>query len=135
MKKNLAVISEYEKSGKKDPEFLALTFGNLLGEIFVYDEASFFRNDLFLLGCSLGKFIYLLDGWDDRKKDRKRGNYNPFKETVTVEEVKSMLLDAASTAGESARRLPLDEYNTIIDNILYSGMWTKFREERKGGKE
>jgi hypothetical protein len=46
-----------------------------------------------------------------------------------------MLLDAASGAGESAGRLPLDEYNTIIDNILYSGMWTKFREERKGGKE
>lgn len=135
VRKNLAVITEYEKTEKKNPEFLALTFGNLLGEIFVYDETSFFRNDLFLLGCSLGKFIYLLDGWDDRKKDRKKGNYNPFEENVTADEVKSMLLDAASGAGESAGRLPLDEYNTIIDNILYSGMWTKFREERKGGKE
>lgn len=27
---------------------------------------------------NLGKWIYLIDAWDDREKDQKSGNYNPF---------------------------------------------------------
>lgn len=133
VKENLALIGEYEKKGIRDAEKTALLFGNLLGEIFVYDENSFFRNDLFLLGCNIGKFIYLLDGWDDRKRDRRNGQYNPFPEGIKYNEVKDMLLDAASLAGDSYKRLPLDDYTSITDNIIYSGMWTKFRDDRKGG--
>ncbi len=131
VKENLAVISSYEKEKRKDPSALSLAFGNLLGEIFVYDEKSFFKDDLFLLGCSLGKFIYLLDAWDDREKDRKKGLYNPYDEGITQDKVNDMLLDAASGAAESYRRLPLDEYTSIMDNILYSGMWTKFKYNGK----
>lgn len=134
VKENLASISECEKNGEKNPEKLSLLFGNLLGEIFVDDDESFFRSDLFLLGCSIGKFIYLLDAWDDRDKDMKGGQFNPYDGSVTYEDVKSMLLDAASLAGDSYKRLPLDDYTSIMDNIIYSGMWTKFRD-RKGGKK
>ncbi len=135
VKENLKSIGEYEKNGEKDAEKTALLFGNLLGEIFVMDDESFFSNDLFLLGCNIGKFIYLLDGWDDRKKDRKKGQYNPFSDGVTYDEVKNMLLDAAAGAGDSYKRLPLDDYISITDSIIYSGMWTKFRKDRKGGSD
>lgn len=133
VKDNLKAIDECEKKGIRDPEKLALLFGNLLGEIFVDDENSFFRSDLFLLGCSLGKFIYLLDAWDDMEKDKKDGQFNPFDDNVTFESVRGMLLDAASLAGDSYKRLPLDDYTSIMDNIIYSGMWTKFKD-KKGGK-
>ena len=32
------------------------------------------------MGFYLGKFIYLLDAYDDVEKDVKSGNYNPFSE-------------------------------------------------------
>ncbi len=135
VKENLASIAEYEKRNEKNAEKTALLFGNLLGEIFVHDEADFFRNDLFLLGCNIGKFIYLLDAWDDRKKDSRKGQYNPYNSDVTYESVKNMLLDAAAGAGDSYKRLPLDDYTSITDSIIYSGMWTKFRKDRKGGSD
>ena len=113
----------------------ALAFGNLLGEIFVYDEKSFFKEDLFLLGCSLGKFIYILDAWDDRDRDIKKDLYNPFDDSVTYTSVKDMLIDAASSASVCYNRLPLDEYTSIMDNIIYSGMWTKFNNRKKDGQD
>ena len=27
---------------------------------------------------NLGKWVYLMDAWDDREKDEKSGSYNPF---------------------------------------------------------
>lgn len=135
VKENLGVISSYEEKNIKDVEKPALAFGNLLGEIFVYDEKSFFKEDLFLLGCSLGKFIYILDAWDDRDRDMKKGLYNPFDDSVTYTSVKDMLLDAASSASDCYNRLPLDEYTSIMDNIIYSGMWTKFNNRKKDGQD
>lgn len=135
VKENLGVISSYEEKNIKGVEKPALAFGNLLGEIFVYDEKSFFKEDLFLLGCSLGKFIYILDAWDDRDRDMKKGLYNPFDDSVTYTSVKDMLLDAASSASDCYNRLPLDEYTSIMDNIIYSGMWTKFNNRKKDGQD
>mgnify|MGYP006981747641 FL=1 len=32
-----------------------------------------------MLGNNLGRFIYLLDAYDDLEKDEKKNNYNVFK--------------------------------------------------------
>lgn len=134
IKENLSLINENEKRNVKDMERMALYFGQLLGEIFVRDETSFFREELYLIGCNLGKFIYVLDGWDDRKKDEKKGLYNPLEKTDTYEKINEALTGYASGAAESYNKLPLDEYTSILDNILYSGMWTKFRKDKKENK-
>lgn len=131
VKESLGLIAEYEKENKKDVESLSLIFGSLLGEIFVYDESSFFKEDLYLLGLNLGAFIYILDAWDDRKKDKKNGAFNPLKDDITRDEVEALLFEKASSASESYNKLPLDEYTSITNNIIYSGMWTKFNRNRK----
>ncbi len=130
LKENLAILGENEKKNLRDPETMSLIFGNILGEIFVVDDTSFFRDDLRTLGCGLGRFIYLIDAWCDREKDRKKGSYNPLDENISRETMKAMLLDAASTASDAAERLPLDQHVFILRNILYSGIWSKF-EDRK----
>ena len=44
----------------------------------------------------LGKFIYILDAYDDVEKDAENGNYNPFLEKYKIEgfeeEVRRLLM-------------------------------------------
>ena len=110
---------------------MALLFGRILGEIFVQDDEDFFASELRLIGCGLGRFIYILDAYNDRVKDQKKGLYNPLGQEMSNDEVKELLLDAASIASAAFERLPLDEYIPILRNILYSGIWTKFKAEDK----
>lgn len=131
LQENLKTLTEQEKEGKKDIHFNALLFGEILGEIFCRDEGSFFASSLWTLGCSLGRFIYILDAWDDKEKDWKNGSYNPFGKETKEEEAKAMLLDAAASASIAFEQLALDEYVPILNNIIYSGMWSKFKGEKK----
>lgn len=128
LKSGLEEIGKKEKEGCRDAEAMALGFGSMLGEVFVYDDSSFFRDDLRSLGCGLGRFIYLLDAWCDRKKDAKEGAYNPLPEGIDEESMRSMLLDAAAAASTAFERLPLDQHVFILRNILYSGIWSRFKE-------
>ena len=131
IKKYLFEIEKREEEKCKDINQMALLFGKILGEIFAKDDDSFFSPDLRALGCGLGRFIYILDAWTDRKKDWRKGLYNPFKKEATESDAKELLLDAAATASESFERLALDEYIPILRNILYSGIWTRFKTEEK----
>ena len=131
IKKNLFAIQSEEKKDNRSPEQLSIFFGKLLGEVFVKDESSHFAEDLRALGCALGRFIYLIDGWDDRKSDKRKGNFNPYPDSMTDKEAEAMLLNAAACASEAFERLPLDECVPILRNIIYSGIWTKFRREKK----
>ena len=126
LRSKLKELSIKENQNCKDPEALALLTGAFLGEIFVDDETSFFRDDLRTLGCGLGRFVYLLDSWCDRKKDKRKGRFNPLPDDITRESMKDMLIDAAATASSAFERLPLDQHVSIMRNILYSGIWMRF---------
>ena len=54
-------------------------FGEIMGEIFVYKRDEW-EEDLRKMGFYLGKFIYLMDAYEDIEEDIRTGNYNPFKE-------------------------------------------------------
>lgn len=131
LKDNLSLLTENEKANTRDAGMVSLIFGTILGEIFVLDDSSFFRDDLRGLGCGLGRFIYLLDAWCDREKDRKKGAYNPLPDDISRDEMREMLLDAASAASDAAERLPLDQHVSILRNILYSGIWSRFEDRKK----
>lgn len=119
-------IDEEERANCKDPEKMALIFGRLLGEVFAREDNGFFSSDLRALGCAIGRYIYLLDAWVDRKKDAKKGLYNPLKDDITKDEMEEMLMDAASAASIAFERLPLDDNLSVLRNILYSGIWCRF---------
>lgn len=128
-----------EKSGDTDIDKAAGFFGQIMSELFCY------RNDewetiMRQIGFFLGKFIYLIDAYDDIEHDEKTGNYNPFKEIWEkdrehfddrCEEILKMMISECSKAFE---QLPILENVTILRNILYSGVWTRFeltRQKRK----
>ncbi len=123
-----------EKSGKQDVETAATLTGQALAEIFVWKE-DIWADTLRQMGFYLGKFIYLMDAYEDVEKDVKSGNYNPFislykehKLEDKAEEYLKLLMGGCCQAFEM---LPLIENVDILRNILYSGVWMKFAQVTK----
>ncbi len=86
---------------------------------------------------NFGKWIYIIDAYDDLERDILKGCYNPlifqfhydgqdileFKKSIK-EEVKFNLVQTLAQAASAVELL--DVYNKgIIDNVLYSGMYKK----------
>ena len=145
MRRNIRLLSAEEKkeTGQLSREELlsrldrvAGCSGRLLGEICVYKEDIWAR-DLRELGFYLGKFIYLMDAYDDLEKDKKSGSFNillPLLESDpdTFEEtVKSLLLDMAACCCRAFERLPIVKDVDILRNVLYSGIWVRYNQVRK----
>jgi len=143
IEKQLEALSALEKEGKAPIDKAAKTFGEIMGEIFVYQD-DIWKDDMYKLGFYLGKFIYLLDAYEDIEKDTESGNYNPFsemyakaKEKGSFEEfddqVLSFLMLMIGECTDAFERLPLIENAEIMRNILYSGVWVRYtncKEER-----
>ena len=134
-------LSAMEKAGEKDIDKVSGCFGKIMAEIFAYRE-DVWEPTLRRMGFFLGKFIYLMDAYDDVEKDTKKGNYNPFSESYIIErfqgQVQQMLMMMLSEACREFEKLPIIKYADILRNILYSGVWCRFesisrkrREERE----
>ncbi|MCR4922861.1 MAG: DUF5685 family protein [Lachnospiraceae bacterium] len=134
VKKHLKEIWEYEKRGEGSIDLPAGAFGNIMAEIVSYKEdewEALLRN----MGFYLGKFIYILDAYDDMEEDRKKGNYNPFliKEGADInpEDMLEMMMGECC---KSFERLPIIKNVNILRNILYSGVWSRFVPAKKESK-
>lgn len=105
--------------------------GEMLAELFCWKEDEW-QQDLRTLGFYLGKFIYLMDAYEDMEKDSKRGTYNPFLldhgEKKNAELAEHCLNMMAASAAEGFERLPLVENVEILRNILYAGIWNRFEQ-------
>lgn len=125
----LAELSSIESDKESNIDDAARAFGELMAEIFVYKE-DVWKDDLYKIGFYLGKFIYLLDAYEDLEKDLKEGTYNPFKKIYQNEDYEQRVLDLLmlmiSECTDSFERLPLIENVEILRNILYSGVWTRY---------
>ncbi|MBP5154355.1 MAG: hypothetical protein ILP12_05050 [Lachnospiraceae bacterium] len=116
--------------------------GRMLGEVFAVREdvwAPYLRR----MGFYLGKFIYLMDAFEDLEKDEKKDAYNPWRfRGKTRREVRSqareVLTMMMSECSLTFEQLPVLQYETILRNILYAGVWVKFEalaeEDEKAGK-
>ncbi len=112
--------------------------GEMLGEIFAWKD-DIWADELRCLGFYLGKFIYLMDAYEDLAKDERRGEYNPFEKMAkkNPEEFetwsKLILTSMMSECAKSFERLPILQHADIIRNILYSGVWSKYEylQEKK----
>ncbi len=137
----LKALHQVEEKKEGDLDRAAGLTGQLMGEIFRYRE-DIWAEDLEKLGFYLGKFIYLMDAYEDTKKDRKSGNYNPFLGLVDQEDYQEKALQVltmmAASASKAFERLPVLENVDILKNILYAGIWTRYqmlRTEQKSKYE
>lgn len=125
----LGELSEMEKQGEKDIDRISGCFGHIMEEILAWKE-DMWEPTLRKMGFYLGKFIYLLDAYDDVEEDVKKGNYNPFSEQYIMdgfeEQVRQLLIMMMAQTCREFEKLPIVEYTDILRNILYSGVWCRF---------
>ena len=132
MEESLEKLSQLERTGCSNPDETAGAFGELMAQLFVYEE-DLWTPTLSQMGDALGRFIYLLDGAMDYDKDKRKGKYNPYlamgmeKDPARWEEYLVLTMGRATTAFE---KLPLVQDKGLLDNILYSGIWVSYRAHR-----
>ena len=129
----LAELSRIEKSGELNPDIPANCFGKLMGEIFVLREDEYAQK-LRTFGTSLGKFIYIMDACMDLKSDIKNERYNPLIMSSS-EDFYGILNLLMADCIENYKKLPINQDKGLIENILYSGVWTKYEAEKNKTKE
>lgn len=125
---SLEKLSACEKEHEMNIDKVSGCMGELLGELFVY-EKDIFSDTLYRMGFFLGKFIYLMDAYEDVEKDRKQHQYNPLSEAFGQdgfeEECSSMLNMMMAECAREFEKLPVLQNVEILRNILYSGVWVK----------
>ena len=123
-------ISEGEKNGETGIDRMAGYFGKIMEEILLYREDEW-EEELRRLGFYLGKYIYILDAFDDLEKDIKNGSYNPFSEVYQASFfdnwIKQLLVMCAQNMAQTMEVLPIVKHESILKNIIYSGIWTKYQ--------
>ena len=131
-------IHLYEKAQEPDVDLASGCFGEIMGEILACRKDEW-EDDLRRMGFFLGKFIYLMDAYEDVEEDLKQNRYNPLAELYGQEsfeencqQILKMMMAETSRVFE---QLPIVEEVEILRNILYAGVWSRYgqiRCSRKG---
>ena len=130
IRRYLNELHKVEEVWAEDIDLAAGLTGQLMEEIFVYQE-DIWSSDLRKIGFYLGKFIYLMDAYEDLEEDQKMGTYNPFLSVVGrpnyEESVFQILTMMAASASKAFEKIPILKNVDILRNILYAGIWMKYK--------
>lgn len=135
----LEELAMLEKAGCASIDAAAEPFAKLMEEVMDFDrlEADS-RKALRWMGYNLGKWIYIIDAFDDLEEDVKNSSFNPlishfkyngqdickFKGEIR-EQVEFILLYCLGEASKAYELLDKKENKGILENILYMGMLSK----------
>lgn len=112
-------------------------FARLLEEIFDYKDDEY-RDRLRKVGFNIGKYIFIMDAYEDLDQDLEKGRYNPFSSykddreglKVRVDKLIGMTL---ARLEEAILNLDIKVNKSIIDNIIYSGVYLRYKGLINGG--
>lgn len=120
-----------EKRQENNLDLVAGLTGEMLGEVFCWREDEW-AEELRTLGFYMGKFIYLMDAYEDYDGDVEKNAYNPlvFMGKEQAQDLDTwcrlLLTSMMSECAKSFERLPILLHADILRNVLYSGVWTKY---------
>lgn len=125
----LQLLSAYEKQNEPSLDKMAGLFGEIMSEIFVW-RSDEWEESLRRFGFYLGKFIYLMDAFEDIDDDLAKGCYNPLREIRNREDFdeycKQILTMMIAECSREFEKLPILTHAEILRNILYSGVWCRY---------
>lgn len=106
-------------------------FARLLEEIFDYKDDEY-RDRLRKVGFNIGKYIYIMDAYEDLDEDIEKGRYNPFTDYMDDREALKLRVDkligmTLSRLEEAILDLDIKVNKSIIDNIIYSGVYLRYK--------
>jgi len=104
---------------------------------YYYKNEDFYDN-LYNLGYNLGRWIYIIDAYDDLKEDMEKHKFNAINKafnteslsyedliTQQVNRIEFNLLMSANTTVEALNRLPINKNKDLLFNILQLGLMNK----------
>ncbi len=129
----LQAIYQAEKENELDIDRMSGYYGEVMAEIFAY-QPDIWEDTLRRMGFFLGKFIYLMDAFEDVEEDIKKGSYNPLKESYEKlgeqfnEHCCQILTMMMAECSREFEKLPILKDAEILRNILYSGVWCRYQK-------
>lgn len=127
-------IGEMEKRDTGAVDELANQSAIMLGEIYAVKN-DYWEGALRAMGEALGRFIYLMDAYEDLPKDVRKKRFNPLKELKAEEQYELLCKDSLamliSECTEAFELMPLQRDVDILRNILYAGVWTRYNKIRQ----
>ncbi|MDR1438582.1 MAG: DUF5685 family protein [Clostridiales bacterium] len=121
-------LAEIEKGNELNPDAALNCFGELMGGLLAWrqdgHEASLRR-----IGAALGRFVYLLDANNDLADDIRNERYNPLVALPRADFKPLLALVIGECAAEfESLRISRDIH--LLRNVIYSGVWLKYRPSR-----
>ena len=147
IREQLARLNQLEKDGCDVADEAAEPFAHIMETLFacplIADETT--RKGLGWLGYNLGRWVYLMDAFDDMEEDAKRGTYNPYLRQYqykdqSMPDFRQMVRDQASfslmyslsEADKALKVLPVRKNAEILDNVLEAGLMRRTVEVLSG---
>ena len=125
--RGIAAVSDTEKRGSREIDEAAHEFAAMLSEIAA--RAPLPKEDSAQLSAfcfDLGRWLYLIDAWDDRAKDEKSGSYNVFSLCRADKERAGFVLNCnINEAIKLYDILDIRSHKGLLDNIIYLGIVKK----------
>ncbi|WP_291562863.1 MULTISPECIES: DUF5685 family protein [unclassified Clostridium] len=139
MKTKLDLLSKMENSKESiNIDEISDIFADLTGYIISQYYKQEDNTALYWLGYNLGRFIYLIDAYDDLKEDMENHKFNAIErafnsEKLTFEEfietirerIEFNLILSAESCAASLENLPLKKNKELLANILQLGLMEK----------
>jgi hypothetical protein len=147
IRERLLRLNQLEKDGCEVVDEAAEPFARIMETLFacplITDETT--RRGLGWLGYNLGRWVYLMDAFDDMEEDAKKGTYNPylrqyqykdqpmeaFRKEVR-EQASFSLMYSLSEADKALKVLPVRKNVEILDNVLEAGLMRRTDEVLSG---
>lgn len=143
-------ILESNKNGLLDKS--ADLFSRIMARIFRPDYITNEKEERILqsFGYNLGRWIYILDAFSDLEEDIENGTYNPLLLQYKYEEdeglgnfidrvkdpIEFTLTFTLNNLAKSYELLDLYRYNSILDNIIYIGLYQVMNKKlMRSGRE
>ncbi len=127
-------LSQEEQRQNQDIDQMGGIFGEIMGELMTPKDDEW-QDSLRIMGNHLGKFVYLLDAYEDIEEDIRKKRYNPLKKRFDdpdfEEEMKTVLTMIMAECCREFEKLPVIENVEILRNILYSGIWYRYEVVRQ----
>lgn len=131
VEKYMNELAKAEDAKEENLDVIAGLTGEMTGEIFDWKQDEW-SEELRCLSFYMGKFIYLMDAYEDIDKDKKNQEYNPLSRMECQKEgdfetfAKLLLTSMMSECAKSFERLPILMHADILRNVLYSGVWSRY---------
>ena len=129
IKTHLDALGTLEEAMSDSVDETADCFAKILETLFTPDFITdeYTRRALAWLGYNIGRWIYIIDAYKDREKDKKENSYNPFncRGVFDAKETEESLTFTLENAASAYNLLKIKRNKNIMENILFTALRLK----------